>query len=293
MTVEADGPATAGRGRSRPSDHPTPQLHGGGGDEHELLGRATTAAGLGHRHGIGTELTLQPGDGPDSSFVGFGLPTPEPQLSTLRGDDLVGDQRDPCDTGARPGRRGTVEPTVELPSHPVGDRRRRQRPLMTPHPQVGLAMVGLGLDRDPHTRRTLAGQAPMEIVGERPGHERHPIDPVSRGVDDRGHRPVGRGQPRIGRLLVESGREAMRTQTFTTEPGDDVGGGERGERGERVQAEAMQHIGQLRLFEHRHGHGGQEGRAVPRRDATRGRGRPGGQACRERPVGDADPARRP
>ncbi len=85
-----------------------------------LLGRRSTTPMLGNHHTVGADDALHACDGTSGALVAVGRPTPEPDLTAGVGHHLVG----PDDQAADPAttdRSRPRQPTVELPSDPLGD----------------------------------------------------------------------------------------------------------------------------------------------------------------------------
>jgi hypothetical protein len=145
-----------------------------------------------------------------------------------------------------------------------------------------LTIRGDRLDAQPGAGQPVRGQAVVQPFGEHPPGERGHVHPVQRLVVrvrdvQIGRRPAYRQWP-----MIEPGGEPVRQRSVEPEPAEHVGGGQRGEVTQRLDAQPAQQVGQFGPFQRLDRHRRQEQRSATRRDDLPG---PRGQPGREHPVG--------
>ena len=252
--------------------------------ELHLLTRTASAAPLGDGHRFRTEETLDTRERAHDALVGSAAAAPEPELPARRGRQLVGYEADERDACSRPVDGGAVQPTIELPAHPIGDDAGGEV-IEAPQPFEALAVVGLGDDQQACAHMAARRQIGVQLTRQRSSDERGGVDAFRGFVEYGLHCEVRRRRTRRGRTLVESGGETMCDGPVVAEPREHVVGRERGEIAERAQTEAVQHVDELGTIERGQGPRCEERGAHPSRDDHRGV--VGGESRGKRPVGHA------
>ncbi len=141
------------------------------------------ASQLRNEYCFGTELSLEAGCNPTSPFVDLGFAAPEAELAAGAWAELVGHQSHAIDSPTWSGCSRSIEPAIELPTHPVGNSSIGECSLMAPQTNQLLAMFGRGFDGDADTGDTVTTKPPVEVVGESAGDERNPVDPICRRIN--------------------------------------------------------------------------------------------------------------
>ena len=246
---------------------------------HPFGGGAATL-GYGRHHVLRAQHPLHPGEDAGGPVDRGRVAAPEAELTTACGDHLLGgeaQQGEPA--GEAPARGGALaqaagDPSVELPTDALGQRRRRERPFVTPGPGQVLTVLGLGLDDDLGACEPSRLQAAEEPVGQPLRGERSLVDPLGRGVDLADLDQVRGWHGERGRMLLLPAREPVRADAVGAEAGEDRGRRELGERTEGAQTQAVQHPGQPDVSEDLHRPRREEGWGLASREARRSRGAP-------------------
>ena len=140
-------PGQGGRDTRRRQHRAIEQLDVLRRNQPELFARATATAPFGYPDGVGAEQCVHPGQRPLCPLVGLGLAAPEPELATTCRDDFVGREHQSGEPTGRPGGDRGVQPTVELPAHPIGNGADRQRAFVAPQPRDAFTVFALDIDR--------------------------------------------------------------------------------------------------------------------------------------------------
>ena len=111
-------------------------------------------------------------------------------------------------------------------------------------------MLGLGLDHHPGAGQAPAPQVVMELLGQGPGDEGDPVDPIDRRVQVDRHGQVGRRATDLQRGPVEAGGQSMGSLPLGPEAPDHVGRRQGGEGPEGGEAQPDQHVGQVGAAQH-------------------------------------------
>lgn len=103
----------------------------------------------------------------------------EAELATGVGNDFAGGEAYQGDAGARSiGRRG--HPSLELPSHPVHHRPRRERPVRPPPASQLLGILGRGLDEEAGAGKATRSEPAHELFGDAGGDKGQRVDLIDR-----------------------------------------------------------------------------------------------------------------
>jgi hypothetical protein len=165
---------------------------------------------------------------------------PQAELEPGMLHDAVGHESQPHDAAARACL--VVQPTIELPTHPVADRRRGQQAVMAPGAVELLPSLGDCLDAEARAGQTVPGQPLVQPDGERAGGERGGVDPVQRLVEPFGDIEVGRWLAGRERPFVAAGGQPVDECRVEAEPGQHVRRRQGGELPERTDAEPTQQV---------------------------------------------------
>ena len=80
---------------------------------------------------------------------------------------------------------------------------------MTPQPHEMLAVLGLGLDRDPRASQPASVEPFLQLIGQRLGHERGVVDTLGGRIELGRDREVGRDRALVEQPSVASVRKPM------------------------------------------------------------------------------------
>jgi hypothetical protein len=164
---------------------------------------------------------LDASEGPGGPIIRRSRCAKKAQLATVIGLDLI---RDEPEQGQSRGNGSRVQPAVELPTDPFGNRPGSQCPVMTPKPHEMFAVLGFRLDGQSSARQAERRQPPMEFVGQRLGGEGGHIDPFGWGIKLSCHGEVERRGADRKRAFIEPTSQPMGELAFGAEPSQhDVG----------------------------------------------------------------------